>query len=179
MVTVHQINEALARRSPIVKADGKIDWHKNDIVSMAYADMFGRAREYAYASQRPVGILGLTVVTQIGPHWFYGSLRPLRAEQVVEAGLTPLDRSLAALLLDASATRGQPIELSKTAHPQTGDWIYALFRIPQGQWQLSWFEVGFGPAGHRISDDAEALLTDPLREGFRVWLPGAVDACVG
>jgi hypothetical protein len=172
---VAKVNRVLAKPDVARKRDGRLDLDLHFAISIAYADMYGDAAEYGYVSSRPVTIAGLSVVTQIGPHWFYGATRPLRPERIVESDLQPFDRALAAFLLGSSQIMGKPIELVKSEKIKRGDWVYALFRNPMGNWQLSRFEVGEGPIGHTEGKDAQELLKDPLRQGYRVWLEGAVD----
>ena len=52
---------------------------------------------------------------------------------------------------------------------------HTLFRNPSGKWQLSYFEVGEGPVGHRESDDPIDLVHETLRQGYVHWIEGGVD----
>lgn len=174
-ITVAAVNRILAKPDIARKPNGRLDMDLHFQIAEAYADVFGKHREYGYVSKRPLTLPGLTVVTQIGDNWFYGSRRPLNAARIVEHDLQPFDLAMSAFLLGASQVMGKPIELVKSARLSKNDWVYALFRNPTGKWQLSRFEVGEGPVGHAEGDDAQVLLVDPLRQGYRVWLEGAVD----
>lgn len=175
MITVDDVNAVLAKSHPLLGQRRKIDWDKHDHVEGAYADVFGREREFRYASTRPVAAPGLEVVTQHGPQWFYGSRKPIPPAMVVRFGLQPFDRALAQFVFDASVAMRKPIELAKSDRVKRGDYVHTLFRNPSGAWQLSYFEVGFGAAGHRESQDPVDLVKETLAEGFRHWLEGAVD----
>lgn len=173
VLTVEAVNKVLAL--PSWRGQKKIDWDKVDHVDWAYLEAFGKTKEFRYVSRKPVYAPGMIVATQYGPEWFYGAKEPLPPSEILRLHLQPIGIALAHFVLDASKAMRKPIELAKRQELKRGDHVHTLFRNPSGKWQLSYFEVGEGPVGHRESDDPIDLVHETLRQGYVHWIEGAVD----